>query len=106
MTRADRRFSQALGCLASHDALLMRSWSQTRLLSWSPLLAPSENEHDPSAHTLKRHSLLDQLLCSTPLTKDSQEEMLSSNVVVIEGTHLLLRQFQNTKCLLIKWHDW
>src|ERR1700730_2060643 len=106
MLRADRGFSHTLCFLASHDEHLLRSRSETRLWISYPLRSSSENEHDPSAHALKSYSVRDQLCGGAPLTQDSEEQMLGSDVVVIEGTRLLLRKLQDAKRLLIVWHNW
>src|SRR5205085_6952391 len=106
MLRADRRFSHTLGFLASHDEHLLRSRCETPLWISYSLGSSAENEHNPSAHTLKSYSVRDQLCGSAPLTQDSEEQVLSSDVVVIEGARLLLRKVQDAKRLLIVWYGW
>src|SRR5260370_36917124 len=68
------------------------------------LPAASHHDHDAAAYALHCHSLRDQLCRGTFLTQDSQEQMLRADVVVIEGTSLLLRQLQDLERLLILCH--
>src|SRR5947208_13368926 len=106
MLRADRRFSHTLGFLARHDEHLLHSRCQTPLWISYPLGSSPENKHDASTHAIKSYSVRDQLCGGAPLTQDSEEQVLSSDVVVIEGARLLLRKLQDAKRLLIVWHGW
>src|SRR5438270_10288984 len=106
MSRADRGFSHTLGFLASHDEHLLHSRCETPLWISYTLLPSSKNEYDPSTDALKSYSVRNQLCGGAPLTQYPEEQMLSSYVVVIEGTRLLLRKLKDAKRLLIVWHSW
>src|SRR5215469_16370490 len=105
MKRADCRFSAIPRLPAGPCKDLLQFWREGGA-GIGVRLTFSRQEEQPCSDMFKRRSPIDQGSRCTPFSQDTEQEMLSPGIVVIERERFFFRQVKDALPLLSIGRDW